>query len=74
MDTINPKNIVLVDKPECNYFRVYEVDAGDYKDPSILFNDYKTSLLNKIKKNIKEYNASRKQVRVTNTPLHPTFI
>ena len=57
MDTINPKNIVLVDKPECNYFRVYEVDAGDYKDSSILFNDYKTSLLNKIKKNIKEYNG-----------------
>ena len=57
MDTINPKNIVLVDKPECNYFRVYEVDAGDYKDPSILFSDYKTSLLNKIKKNIKEYNG-----------------
>ena len=54
---ISRKNIILVDKPECDYFKVYEIDASSYKDPSILFKDYKLNILNKIKKNIKEYNG-----------------
>ena len=31
----------LVDKPLCNYFKTYEIDAYKYKDSSILFDDKK---------------------------------
>ena len=45
----------LVDKPLCNYFKAYEIDAHKYKDPSILFNDKKSTIIDKINENIKEY-------------------
>ena len=47
----------LVDKPLCNYFKAYEIDAHKYKDPSILFNDKKSIILDQIRKDIKEYNG-----------------
>ena len=31
----------LVDKPLCNSFKTYEIDAYKYKDSSILFDDKK---------------------------------
>ena len=47
----------LVDKPLCNYFKAYEIDAHKYKDPSILFNDKQSIILDQIRKDIKEYNG-----------------
>ena len=33
----------LVDRPLCDYFKAYEIDAYPYKDPSVLFKDKKIS-------------------------------
>ena len=42
----------LVDKPLCNYFKTYEIDAHTYKDPSALFSDKKSMLVNQISQDI----------------------
>ena len=47
----------LVDKPLCNYFKTYEIDAHTYKDPSALFSDKKSMLVNQINQDIREYNG-----------------
>ncbi len=47
----------MVDKPLCNYFKTYEIDAYKYKDPTILFDDKKSAIINQIKQDIKEYNG-----------------
>ena len=47
----------LVDKPLCNYFKTYEIDARTYKDPSALFSDKKSMLVNQINQDIREYNG-----------------
>ena len=47
----------LVDKPLCNYFKTYEIDAHTYKDPSALFSDKKSMLVNQISQDIREYNG-----------------
>lgn len=46
----------LVDKPLCNYFKAYQIDADRYKDPINLFNDKKAIIVEQINKDIKEYN------------------
>ena len=46
----------LVDKPLCNYFKTYEIDAHTYIDSSALFNDKKSMLVNQINQYIKAYN------------------
>ena len=33
------QNAKLIDRPLCNYFKTYEIDAQIYKDTSILFDD-----------------------------------
>ena len=40
----------LVDKPLCNYFKTYELDASAYKDASVLFAD--KNLLSPVKSNM----------------------
>ena len=47
----------LADRPLCNYFKAYEIDASSYKDPSVLFKDKKSLLIEQIKADIKEYNG-----------------
>ena len=47
----------LVDRPLCNYFKANEIDAASYKDPSVLFKDKKSLLIEQIKADIKEYNG-----------------
>ena len=47
----------LVDKPLCNYFKTYEIDAHKYKNPSILFNDKKSIIIKQVNQDIKEYNG-----------------
>ena len=47
----------LVDKPLCNYFKTYELDASAYKDASVLFADKKSIITSQIKHDIKEYNG-----------------
>ena len=46
----------LVDRPLCNYFKAYEIDASTYKDASVLFDDKKSIFTKQIKQDIKEYN------------------
>ena len=46
----------LVDKPLCNYFKTYEINASKYKDASILFADKTSVNTSQIKQYIKEYN------------------
>ena len=55
--TVESNELKLIDKPLCNYFKTYEVDARKYKDPSILFNDKKSTMTKQIRKDIKEYNG-----------------
>ena len=55
--TVESNDLKLIDKPLCNYFKTYEVDARKYKDPSILFNDKKSTMTKQIRKDIKEYNG-----------------
>ena len=45
----------MVDKPLCNYFKTYEINAEKYKDPSILFENKKSPIIDQINKDIKEY-------------------
>ena len=47
----------LVDKPLCNFFKTYELDASAYKDASVLFADKKSIITSQIKHDIKEYNG-----------------
>ena len=47
----------LVNKPLCNYFKTYELDASAYKDASVLFADKKSIITSQIKHDIKEYNG-----------------
>ena len=47
----------LVDKPPCNYFKAYEINAEKYKDPVILFDDKKSVSIEQINKDIQEYNG-----------------
>ena len=47
----------LVDKPLCNYFKTYELDASAYKDASVLFADKKSIITSQIKHDIKEYDG-----------------
>ena len=47
----------LVDKPLCNYFKTYEIDAHSYIDHSALFRDTKSMLVNQVNQDIKEYNS-----------------
>ena len=47
----------LVDRPLCDYFKAYEIDAYSYKDPSVLFKDKKSLIIDQIKADIKEYNG-----------------
>ena len=47
----------LVDKPLCNYFKTYEIDANTYKDLSALFSDKKSMLVNQISQDLREYNG-----------------
>ena len=47
----------LVDKPLCNYFKTYKIDAHTYKDPSALFSDKNSMLVNQITQDIREYNG-----------------
>ena len=47
----------LVDKPPCNYFKAYEINAEKYKDPVILFDDKKSVFIEQVKKDIQEYNS-----------------
>ena len=54
---VESNELKLVDKPLCNYFKTYEVDARKYKDPSILFSDKNSIIIDQIKKDIKEYNG-----------------
>ena len=49
------QNLKLVDKPLCNYFKTYEINAEKYKDPSILFENKKSLIIDQINKDIKEY-------------------
>ena len=49
------QNLKLVDKPLCNYFKTYEINAKKYKDPSILFENKKSLMIDQINKDIKEY-------------------
>ena len=42
----------LVNKPLCNFFKAYEIDAEKYKDPVILFDDKKSVLIEQINKDI----------------------
>ena len=46
-----------MDRPLCNYFKTYEIDAHRYKDPSVLFYDKKSIRIDQINKDIKEYNG-----------------
>ena len=55
--TAESNELKLVDKPLCNYFKTYEVDARKHKDPSILFNDKKSIMTKQIRKDVKEYNG-----------------
>ena len=50
-------NLKLVDIPLCNYIKTYEIDAHKYKDTSILFDYKKSNIIDKINKDIKEYNG-----------------
>ena len=52
----------LVDKPLCNYFKTYEIDAHTYKDPSALFSDKKSMLVNQISQDIRETMVSNSQL------------
>ena len=47
----------LFDKLLCNYFKTYEIDAHTYIDPSALFSDKKSMLVNQINQDIREYNG-----------------
>ena len=47
----------LVDRPLCDYFKTYEIDARTYKDPSALFSDKKSVIIKQINQDIKEYNG-----------------
>ena len=47
----------LVDRPLCDYFKTYEIDARTYKDPSALFSDKKSMITKQINQDIKEYNG-----------------
>ena len=47
----------LVDKPLCNYFKTYKLDASAYKDAFVLFADKKPIITSQIKHDIKEYNG-----------------
>ena len=49
------QNLKLVDKPLCNYFKTYEINAEKYRDPSILFENKKSLMIDQINKDIKEY-------------------
>ena len=49
------QNLKLVDKPLCNYFKTYEINAEKYRDPSILFENKKSLIIDQINKDIKEY-------------------
>ena len=46
----------LIDKPLCNYFKTYKLDASAYKD-AVLFADKKPIITSQIKHDIKEYNG-----------------
>jgi hypothetical protein len=67
MGPSNPRNDSLksVDKPLCNYFKAYEFDAHKYKDPSILFNNKKSAIIDKIRKDIKEYNGIKFSIGIS---------
>ena len=47
----------LVDRPLCNYFKAYEIDAYSYKDPPVLFKDTKSLIVDQTKADIKECNG-----------------
>ena len=47
----------MVNKPLCNYFKAYEIEAEKYKDSVILFDDKKSVLIEQINKDIQEYNG-----------------
>ena len=49
------QNSKLVDKPLCNYFKTYEINAEKYKNPSILFEDKKSIIIDQLKKDLGEY-------------------
>ena len=46
-----------MDRPLCNYFKTYEIDAHKYKDTSTFFDDKKSIIIDKINKDIKENNG-----------------
>ena len=47
------QNVKLIDIPLCNYFKTYEIDVQIYIDTSILFDDKKSIMIDKIIKDIK---------------------
>ena len=47
----------MVDKPLCNYFKTYEINAEKYKDPSVLFVDKKSTIIEELKEVLIEYNG-----------------
>ena len=53
----------LVDKPLCNYFKTYELNASAYKDASVLFADKKSIITSQIKHDIKEYNGIKLSIQ-----------
>ena len=46
-----------MDRPLCNYFKSYEIDARIYKDLSVLFYGKRSIIIDQTNKDIKEYNG-----------------
>ena len=61
-EQVSEEILRLVDKPSCGYFKAYEIDVYDYQDPSILFQDKKSLIIDQIIKDTNEYNGTVKLV------------
>ena len=53
------QNLKLVEKPLSNYFKTYEINAEKYKDPSVLFVDKKSTIIDQLKEDLIEYNGNK---------------
>ena len=55
----------LIDKPLCNYFKTYVIDAHRYKDPFTLFIDKKPIIVKQINEDIEVYKGIKFSIGLT---------
>jgi hypothetical protein len=62
---MSENELTLTDKPLCNYFKTYQIDAHQYKDPTILFNEKKSTIIDKINQDVSEYRGIKFSIGIS---------